>query len=1030
MTNANNFNIDFVSSLIQQQFPDLYQVDGPNLIIFMQAYYEWMEDENKPLWYQRNLLNFRDIDNTVDDFIVHFKEKYLNGIQFETVSNKRLFIKHALEFWRAKGTIRAVNLLFQLVYGDSAIVYYPKEDILRTSDGEWILPIYIEVNDAAQNFNFIGKQIQGTRSGATAFVEEYRRKKLGTKEINIFYISNLVGNFQTGELLRLSSDNSIDGVPHMIGSMTELIILAGGTNFNIGDIVNIYNSDGVLDGLARVSSINNLTGTLSITLLDGGFGYELDTPIILSNNVFFVSNIVTNTIGLKNDFDILETFVQPLANIVYSNLLGSNISTGDSLTTYYANTDIAGTAVVLSVTANIAASNGQLFVALNSGNIDLGIAQLYDRNTGATANLTSFVDQTATANIMGLSSNATLYLSNSLYTWTKGMFVFEGIVDWDHLPFIDALDNIDYLKAYINVAIGTVQGIVTNGANITLFCTNVSGAFTSFDFGSGIYANGQPAIQGGWIYDVATTIGVIQEVGTFTVIPGNFIKGVTSNTTGQLDRISTGSGAAFKISYLTNKESDLIFTDFLNGNNIAGVPYMDLRLDGSNSNVAANGYGFPKLPSGNVNTIMLKCFGEIQANLGTIGDISLVNPGSGYNWLPFVLIYDPKVAGADLLDYIINIGPPQNFLVGELVEEITDVPNSVILTVAGIVSPVDGFFINTGGSLYTNGDLVIATGGTNANASITTNSTGGIILLTPINYGSGFVPNTSPAISFSNSTGGASSGSAANVTVSIPTFSLGEAIFEANSTANIASGIVASTSLSGNTGTVSVQNITGIFNTSFPLSGVTSHANATITDVGGTYQIVAKGLVKIGSSSSTLFVRRLSYTDSFTAPGIILGVASGATSNILSISPDPNSNTIGWDATVNLHFNSANGEVGSLDVLDSGFGYANGDIVTFSTVDGTNPSVGEAEVILINQGKAQGYYKGNRGFLSDTKYLQDGEYYQEFSYEIRTGVPLNHYADMFKKVMHVAGTRLFGAVYLNSNNSLTITDESNVSISS
>jgi hypothetical protein len=104
-----------ISSLIANQFPSLYAEEGPFLIEFLKAYYEWMELVGKPVYESRTLLNYRDVDETVDEFLIHFKKKFLADIQFETTTNKRLFIKNALDFYRSKGTERSVELLFKLV---------------------------------------------------------------------------------------------------------------------------------------------------------------------------------------------------------------------------------------------------------------------------------------------------------------------------------------------------------------------------------------------------------------------------------------------------------------------------------------------------------------------------------------------------------------------------------------------------------------------------------------------------------------------------------------------------------------------------------------------------------------------------------------------------------------------------------------------------------------------------------------------------------------------------------------------------
>lgn len=57
-----------------------------------------------------------------------------------------------------------------------------------------------------------------------------------------------------------------------------------------------------------------------------------------------------------------------------------------------------------------------------------------------------------------------------------------------------------------------------------------------------------------------------------------------------------------------------------------------------------------------------------------------------------------------------------------------------------------------------------------------------------------------------------------------------------------------------------------------------------------------------------------------------------------------------------------------------------------------------------------GRYTDTKGFLSWNNKLQDNDYYQEYSYVIRTMRSLSEYAHILKRTTHPAGTKLFGMV--------------------
>ena len=255
-----------ISQFIQNQFPDVYREEGENFVEFVKQYYMWMEEPDNALYHSRRQMEYKDIDETVDEFLVMFKQKYLSDIQLDTASQTRKLIKHSLDLYRAKGTERAVDVFFRSIFGVDAEVYYPGDDIFRLSDGRWVKPTYLEVSSSTYNKEFVGKQIQGVASGATAFVERYIRRKIKSKYIDILYISAINGDFQTNELITLPGQN-LRGIPKVIGSLTSMQIIAGGANFAVGEIVTL-NTDNGVQGKGRVSVVSNLTGTVDFKIDD------------------------------------------------------------------------------------------------------------------------------------------------------------------------------------------------------------------------------------------------------------------------------------------------------------------------------------------------------------------------------------------------------------------------------------------------------------------------------------------------------------------------------------------------------------------------------------------------------------------------------------------------------------------------------------------------------------------------------------------------------------------------------------------
>src|ERR1043166_5264653 len=90
-----------ISNFIEFQFPRFFRENGRVFISFLKAYYEWLESPTNPLYYSRKYYELVDIDTTLDQFIVEFKEKYLKNIQLTTKSDTRQLIKHSLDIYRS-----------------------------------------------------------------------------------------------------------------------------------------------------------------------------------------------------------------------------------------------------------------------------------------------------------------------------------------------------------------------------------------------------------------------------------------------------------------------------------------------------------------------------------------------------------------------------------------------------------------------------------------------------------------------------------------------------------------------------------------------------------------------------------------------------------------------------------------------------------------------------------------------------------------------------------------------------------------
>jgi hypothetical protein len=333
-----------ISTFIKSQFPRFYAEEGPRFIEFVEAYYQWLEQEGMSVAQARELFKVRDIDTTTQ--IDHFTRKYMNNFPVYLLYDKKFLVKHILDIYRSKGSITGYKLLFKLLYDDDIEIYLPSQDIFAASDGTWYEPKYLELSDNERNNTLVGQIIKGSSSRAEAVVENIIQQPVNSKIVNIAYLSNISGSFVAGErILPQDSDSDpfyILSAPKVLGSLTGLQIVQGGQNFKVGDTLVAIDGRGT-EGEARITRVANGTGTLAFSVGNGGLLYSMDAIEIITRDPeddkgrgasFDVGSITSvETITYNTDL-ILEHMYENMGGNIDSilvNSAGSGYTNGEPL---------------------------------------------------------------------------------------------------------------------------------------------------------------------------------------------------------------------------------------------------------------------------------------------------------------------------------------------------------------------------------------------------------------------------------------------------------------------------------------------------------------------------------------------------------------------------------------------------------------------------------------------------------------------------------------------------------------------------
>ena len=140
----------------------------------------------------------------------------------------------------------------------------------------------------------------------------------------------------------------------------------------------------------------------------------------------------------------------------------------------------------------------------------------------------------------------------------------------------------------------------------------------------------------------------------------------------------------------------------------------------------------------------------------------------------------------------------------------------------------------------------------------------------------------------------------------------------------------------------------------------------------------------------------------------ITQASSSTTASADHVYEDTTSTKMGENAIIETSVITGDGFISTVDIIDSGVGYVTGRNVTL--VSATNDSVAEGVVSAETNGISAGRYVTTDGHLNSEKKIRDNDYYQEYSYEVISGIDVRRYEQIVKDVVHVAGTKFFGRV--------------------
>jgi len=140
-------NIDFQRDLVKEVLPEFYAADYPNLVEFLEKYYENLDSDGNFSRKIHDLFATRDIQQTAQENLTYIEDELLLGQNYlEGWLNSRQAALLSNNFYRSKGTKYSIERFFRAFYGQDPVVEYGKnyvftigQDIVGPSSGKYLI---------------------------------------------------------------------------------------------------------------------------------------------------------------------------------------------------------------------------------------------------------------------------------------------------------------------------------------------------------------------------------------------------------------------------------------------------------------------------------------------------------------------------------------------------------------------------------------------------------------------------------------------------------------------------------------------------------------------------------------------------------------------------------------------------------------------------------------------------------------------------------------------------------------------------
>ena len=439
------------------------------------------------------VIDYRNLETSIDKYFEYLKEELYPSIPINFYGNKPLIASRFKDYFTSKSNEQSYRFLFKLLYNEDIDFYYPGDDIIRSSDGNFEKTQIIRTTAAAFGtnslgqtyerniFDFLNKTIRGKSSGSLAFVVDIKKFFIGSIETAELTLKLVSADFDAGEEIVDIEDENLNAT--IYGIVAGFTINDGGSGYQVGDIITI-SGDGA-EAQAVVSSIKQSPIT-KLKVNSIGHGYRLNTLATINNSGTGGSGLIVRVTELANTYTVTD------ANTGNTYTVGevSEVSIVNRGSGYFASPTIT---VIDTGIQSLGLLTDKLVTIVNSGtNYHVGDSLVITANTGAGA-----VGQVASVVANSAYSNSLIFEDGFNLVFEQS---FEDVLkteDWNVGSYgpIDRIEFTNYGQGYSALYPPTITVNTSTGANAQFTVTGVQGMSANVEVDAANNATGIGSIR-------------------------------------------------------------------------------------------------------------------------------------------------------------------------------------------------------------------------------------------------------------------------------------------------------------------------------------------------------------------------------------------------------------------------------------------------------------------------------------------------------------------------------------------------------